>query len=405
LVPFAKQRRIVPIGRLDRNASGLILLTNDYEWHTILSHPRYEHSKRYKVELYNGVPARAKLQAIQNGLELPDEPRPLNPIEDFEVIAQNNTKEIATVKFTLTEGRYRQIRRMFEYLGHPVKSVKRTEFGLLKLDRELRNGDWRQLTPKEIKRLKGPTILKRPTKQPYALKQQQSDMESRLDKASVDDEEIPAAYRGRYGRGEGRQTSPRGQGRNRDNFDRSNGRRENSRRSRSDEREWDDSEEDGRFDRAAPRDRQRGKFRNGQRRRNESYNRWGDADEGASFNQQREQPQSDEFKQPQVRDVSFFQADRGDRDSDLVRNVRSRVADGMQGFGRRREKDRRQSGNRDEAPDAREATMEDLQRLQERFNAPPAPSPGPAPQAQDGDWEADWVKQLDAMQAKRSEQK
>jgi len=166
IVPFAKKRRLVPIGRIDRNAAGLMLMTNDYEWHTVLTHPRHEHSKEYQVKLYNGVPSKDKMRALQTGLQLPDEPRPLRPIENFDVQQASNAEEIALVKFTLREGRYRQIRRMFEYIGHPVKSIKRVGFGLLWLDDDLRAGDFRMLSPKEIRKLKGPTILRRPTKHP-----------------------------------------------------------------------------------------------------------------------------------------------------------------------------------------------------------------------------------------------
>lgn len=397
LVPFAKQRRLVPIGRIDRNAQGLMILTNDYEWHTILAHPRYDHTKRYKVELYNGVPARAKLQAIQNGLELPDESRPLRPLEDFEVVQNNNIKEIATVKFSMREGRYRQIRRMFEYLGHPVKSIKRTEFGLLKLDRELKNGDWRQLTAKEIRRLKGPTILKRPQKHPYDMMRQQGEMEDRLDEATIDedegfpgsrggrgrrdrggdrkmlgrgqaqfddgDDEFSGGFRGRGGRRDDRTPPGRSQGRSR-------GRSFRGERTASrgiDEGEWDDG--DGGFDGRRP-------ARGG--RRAAPGDDWG-----------REQPR-EQGQQRKLREVSFFQAGKG---GDFADNVRSRIAEDL---GRAGGKDRR-AREPEEQPQAREASMEDLQRLQQRFDQVSAKSSGPAPPL-DSDWEADWVKQLDAMQ-------
>lgn len=166
IVPFAKKRRLVPIGRIDRNASGLLLLTNDYEWHTILSHPRYDHQKTYHVSIYGGIPDRKKIQALQAGLKLPDEDRPFLPVEDIVVVRGKKDSEICHLRFTLREGRYRQIRRMFEYIGHPVRAIKRTGFGLIWLDQELRPGEYRTLLPKEIRKLKGPTILKRPTQHP-----------------------------------------------------------------------------------------------------------------------------------------------------------------------------------------------------------------------------------------------
>eukprot|EP00933_Yihiella_yeosuensis_P018839 TRINITY_DN15366_c0_g2_i1.p1 TRINITY_DN15366_c0_g2~~TRINITY_DN15366_c0_g2_i1.p1 ORF type:complete len:666 (+),score=103.55 TRINITY_DN15366_c0_g2_i1:101-2098(+) len=167
LIPFAKKRRLTPIGRLDRNSTGLLLLTNDYEWNTILSHPRYTHTKRYKVDIYNGSPSLQKLQVLKNGLDLPDEPRPLLPLQDIQIEMTSKVEEICTITFSLNEGKYRQIRRMFEYIGHPVKKIKRIQYGLLKLDRELKFGEWRMLSPKEIRRLKGPTILARPKPHPF----------------------------------------------------------------------------------------------------------------------------------------------------------------------------------------------------------------------------------------------
>lgn len=165
LVPFAKKRRLLPIGRIDRAASGLMILTNDYEWHTILTHPRYELAKRYKVQVYNGKLTWNKIRALQAGLELPDEQRRCLPLEDIDMSMEDKSNQIATLKFTMREGRYRQILRMFEFLGHPIKSTKRIGFGLLNI-RDLRPGEYRVLGPKEIRKLKGPTILKKPRGDP-----------------------------------------------------------------------------------------------------------------------------------------------------------------------------------------------------------------------------------------------
>jgi len=166
IVPFAKKRRLVPVGRLDRNTRGLILLTNDYEWHSILTHPRHEVTKRYNVIVWNGEPSQDKLQALRQGLSLPDERRPLLPLIDLVVLERDKDTGTCNLTFKTTEGKYHFIQRMFEWIGHPVKSIKRTAFGELKMDRSLKDGEWRILTPKEIRRLKGPTILKRPRPPP-----------------------------------------------------------------------------------------------------------------------------------------------------------------------------------------------------------------------------------------------
>ncbi|CAJ1382419.1 unnamed protein product [Effrenium voratum] len=168
LVPFAQSRRLVPVGRLERNSTGIVLLTNDYEWHTILAHPRYEMPKRYRVTVFNGAPNVQKLQALQRGLHLPDEARPCLPLEELEVVEHDRKMEMAALTFVMKEGKYRQILRMFEFLGHPIRAVKRTRIGLVGLDKELKAGQYRMLTPKEIRRLKGSTILKKPGGDPLA---------------------------------------------------------------------------------------------------------------------------------------------------------------------------------------------------------------------------------------------
>eukprot|EP00435_Cladocopium_sp_Y103_P014598 s616_g3.t1 len=152
LVPFARARRLVPIGRLERNSTGIILLTNDYEWHTVLAHPRYEMPKRYRVTVYNGAPDSQRMQALQTGLHLPDEGRPCLPLEELEVLQNDRRLGMATLGFVMKEGKYRQILRMFEFIGHPIRAVKRTQIGLVRLDKELKAGEYRMLTPKEIRR-------------------------------------------------------------------------------------------------------------------------------------------------------------------------------------------------------------------------------------------------------------
>lgn len=183
LVPFSRQRRLCPVGRLERNSSGIIMLTNDYEWMNVLTHPRYERRKYYKVEIYNGIPNHEKMRALRMGLQLPDQKWALNPIEDIETSWKDRDNEIAVLRFSLTQGVYRQIRRMFEFIGHPVKSVKRMAMGLVKLDRDLRPGDWRQLTPREIRRLKGETLLKTSTPPKHILDQQAFAAKSSTDQA------------------------------------------------------------------------------------------------------------------------------------------------------------------------------------------------------------------------------
>eukprot|EP00930_Biecheleria_cincta_P004744 TRINITY_DN10567_c0_g1_i1.p1 TRINITY_DN10567_c0_g1~~TRINITY_DN10567_c0_g1_i1.p1 ORF type:complete len:550 (-),score=63.77 TRINITY_DN10567_c0_g1_i1:101-1750(-) len=168
LVPFAKTRRLVYLGRLDRNATGLMLLTNDYEWQSVLTHPRHEIPKRYKVVVWEGEPSEDKIRALEQGIMLPDSRKPLLPLTDFKVLGNEKDEGpgSCSLSFRTTEGGYHFIQRMFEWIGHPVMSIKRTEFGQLKMDKTLKHGEWRMLTPKEIRQLKGSTILKRPRPPP-----------------------------------------------------------------------------------------------------------------------------------------------------------------------------------------------------------------------------------------------
>lgn len=358
LVPFAKKRRLIPVGRIDRNAAGLLLLTNDYEWQTIMIHPRYEHTKRYKVEIYNGLPSRVKMQALRNGLELPDEPRPLLPLEDFEVMQQNKTDEIATIKFTLKEGKYRQIRRMFEYIGHPVKSIKRTEFGLLQLDRSLKAGEWRMLTPKEIRRLKGPTILKRPMKHPL---DRQREIEREMDGHEA---EQPV-----------RQRAPREQ-----------------RAQRAWRRERQPSSV-GAYDGGRPGDQWGSR---GQRRRGGSRQ---DLDDEGLEEEDWQEDMSRTSRRREGRSRGGYEDDedftghagrpRAERRGGRRRGAFDDSGDWERAEGRRGK------------PAAREASAEDLSALQQRFNQLSAVSSGPAP-ALEKDWERSWVEQLDAMQAEKA---
>lgn len=213
LVPFARARRLVPIGRLERNSTGIILLTNDYEWHTVLAHPRYEMPKRYRVTVYNGAPDSQRMQALQTGLHLPDEGRPCLPLEELEVLQNDRRLGMATLGFVMKEGKYRQILRMFEFIGHPIRAVKRTQIGLVRLDKELKAGEYRMLTPKEIRRLKGSTILKKPSGDPIARAKKtenvfsgsEDDIEfDELDRPQSRTDKLPRGRRRREGDGESR---------------------------------------------------------------------------------------------------------------------------------------------------------------------------------------------------------
>jgi 23S rRNA pseudouridine2605 synthase len=135
-------RRLYPVGRLDADSTGLILLTNDGELANRLTHPRYEVERAYRVRLRR-PPSEADLRALRRGVELDD--GPTLPAR----VRRVGSREI---EVSLREGRNRQVRRMVEAVGNEVVSLTRTRFGPLRLG-ELGEGEARRLRPAEVKRL------------------------------------------------------------------------------------------------------------------------------------------------------------------------------------------------------------------------------------------------------------
>ncbi len=145
LVRNASDERIFPVGRLDRNTTGLLLLTNDGELANKLTHPSNQVHKIYQAELDKPI-AYEDLVAISEGIELDDGPAPVDAIE---VLNEEGT----IVGIELHIGRNRIVRRIFESLGYNVEKLDRTVFaGLTKKD--LPRGKWRFLKEKELIRLK-----------------------------------------------------------------------------------------------------------------------------------------------------------------------------------------------------------------------------------------------------------
>jgi 23S rRNA pseudouridine2605 synthase len=145
LVP-ARGLRLYPVGRLDRDSSGLILLTNDGELANRLTHPRYEIPKTYRARL-GGTPISAEgLRRLRTGVELDD--GPTAPARVRRLGAASNVIEL-----TIHEGRNRQVRRMCQAVGHPVLELERTRFGALALD-GLAPGAHRRLGEGELEQLR-----------------------------------------------------------------------------------------------------------------------------------------------------------------------------------------------------------------------------------------------------------
>jgi len=140
--------RLFPVGRLDLDSSGLLLLTDDGELAFRLTHPSHEVPKRYEA-VVAGVPSQAQLRRLRQGVELEDGVSAPAEVE----LVRGLRGGSSLVRVTLGEGRKRQLRRMLEAVGHPVKRLRRTAFGPLHLSR-LRAGGWRVLRPAEVAALR-----------------------------------------------------------------------------------------------------------------------------------------------------------------------------------------------------------------------------------------------------------
>jgi 23S rRNA pseudouridine2605 synthase len=147
-----RTRRLYPVGRLDRDTEGLLLLTDDGTLALRLTHPRYALPKEYRA-LVRGRPTATALQQLRRGVLLAGEARPTAPARAW--IAGMEGAD-AWVGLELHEGRNRQVRRMLEAVEHPVRQLRRVRVGPLTLG-PLRPGEWRHLTPGEVAALHAAT--------------------------------------------------------------------------------------------------------------------------------------------------------------------------------------------------------------------------------------------------------
>jgi 23S rRNA pseudouridine2605 synthase len=139
---------VFPVGRLDRDTEGLLVLTNDGELAQLLTHPSHGVEKEYLAEV-DGVPSPGAIRRLREGIDLDDGPtRPAA----VRVVQPANDGATALVEIVVKEGRKRMVRRMFATVGHPVRRLVRTRIGPL-ADRNLAPGGWRVLEPAEVREL------------------------------------------------------------------------------------------------------------------------------------------------------------------------------------------------------------------------------------------------------------
>jgi 23S rRNA pseudouridine2605 synthase len=148
LVPT--EPRVFPVGRLDYDTEGLLLLTNDGDLAHRITHPSFGVEKEYLAEV-DGVPTRATLRRLREGVDLDD---------GRSAPAKVTAVEPSLLRITVHEGRNRLVRRMCETVGHPVRRLVRTRIGPL-AERSLRPGEWRELTVAEVRALERETATDR----------------------------------------------------------------------------------------------------------------------------------------------------------------------------------------------------------------------------------------------------
>lgn len=140
--------RLFPVGRLDYDAEGVLLLTNDGEFSNRLIHPRFDVPKKYLVKVKD-VPEKSDLEKLEHGVYLED-----GKTRPAKTRFIRKTQENSWIELTVFEGRNRLVKRMCMAIGHPVAKLKRIEFAGIKLG-SLKPGEFRLLTKKEVEALKG----------------------------------------------------------------------------------------------------------------------------------------------------------------------------------------------------------------------------------------------------------
>jgi len=155
LLPKDMKDRVYPVGRLDYNTSGLLLLTNDGELTFRLIHPSYGVKKTYRVWIKEKITAQA-VNRLESGVDLDTGKTAPAKITRIKTSAEESDKgsQLTVVEITIHEGKNRQVRRMFEKVGFPVVRLQRVAFGPLQLDKTLKPGQYRMLTPMEVAALK-----------------------------------------------------------------------------------------------------------------------------------------------------------------------------------------------------------------------------------------------------------
>lgn len=147
LVPEQVRDRVFPVGRLDQDSTGLLLLTDDGDLTQRLLHPKHHIAKEYLADV-EGTPTEAQLRRLRSGIELEDG---ITQPAEVMLVAQGGGE--SRLRITITEGRNRQVRRMLAAIGHPVRRLKRVAIGPIRLG-ELSLGAARRLSEGQLQALR-----------------------------------------------------------------------------------------------------------------------------------------------------------------------------------------------------------------------------------------------------------
>ncbi|CRG98658.1 pseudouridine synthase, putative, partial [Plasmodium relictum] len=150
-------------GRLDRNTSGVLLLTNEYEWVNKLTHPKYQRIRTYRIYIEGPIKMNA-LKELANGIYLENDnnekekkktqPAFIEIIREEKLKLKDQIKKISILSISIKEGRNRQLRRMFEQINQPIIKIKRTAFENITLKNIYFPKQYRELNKKEVMNLK-----------------------------------------------------------------------------------------------------------------------------------------------------------------------------------------------------------------------------------------------------------
>lgn len=142
-------KRIYPVGRLDFDTSGVLLLSNDGDFTNMMTSPKHHVEKEYRVKL-KGFLRKEESQLLSRGVIIDGYKTKRAIIKD---VVYNKDNETSRVTIIIKEGKYHQVKKMFEAVNHPVLKLKRVRFGIMNLD-GLKTGESRRIKPYEIKQLK-----------------------------------------------------------------------------------------------------------------------------------------------------------------------------------------------------------------------------------------------------------